>query len=46
MLADRDQPGDRDRARALAAAALETAVAGGYGDTETLARRTLARLDG
>jgi hypothetical protein len=45
MLVDRDAAGDHDRARSLATAALEVAVAGGFGYTESLARQVLARLD-
>jgi tetratricopeptide (TPR) repeat protein len=44
MLLDRDAPGDRKRAHELASGALDVAVAGGYGYTEALARKVLARL--
>jgi hypothetical protein len=46
MLADRAAPGDLERARALATSALVTASNGGFGYTEAVARRVLARLDG
>lgn len=44
MLADRGEGDDRDRARELAAAALEAATAGGYGEIERTARGVLDRL--
>jgi hypothetical protein len=44
LLADRDQVGDRERARALVAAALPVAVERGYGYVEHDARGVLARI--
>lgn len=44
VLADRDRPGDRDRAVALAQRAYEVAASGGYGSIAADARRALERL--
>jgi hypothetical protein len=44
LLADRDQPGDRQRARALAEAALPVAGARGYGYVERDARSVIERI--
>jgi class 3 adenylate cyclase len=44
LLADRNQDDDRTRARSMAQAALNAAVAGGYGYVETDARAVLDRL--
>jgi hypothetical protein len=46
MLADRAAPGDLERARSLATSALVAARERGFGNTERVARRVLARLDG
>ena len=44
LLADRDQPGDAQRARALAGAALPVATERGYGYVERDARSLLERI--
>jgi class 3 adenylate cyclase/tetratricopeptide (TPR) repeat protein/DNA polymerase III delta prime subunit len=44
LLADRDRGDDRERAVAMAEAALATARAGGYGNVERTARSVLERL--
>jgi tetratricopeptide (TPR) repeat protein len=44
MLADRNQGDDHDRARTMAQAALDAAIAGGYGYVESDARVVLARV--
>lgn len=44
LLADRGRDDDRDRARAMAHAALDAATAGGYGYIEADARSVIARL--
>jgi len=44
-LADRNAPGDRDRARTFAAGALDVAITGGYGNIEARVRRVLDQLD-
>ena len=45
MLANRNRPGDRERARELATGALTVATDGGYGYTAATARQVLDQLD-
>lgn len=44
MLVERGRPGDRERARALAAGALDVAASGGYGYIAAKARQVLDQI--